>query len=101
MAVLYDRVGVYDCAIAVIISKGYQVWYDRELEDFWAEKDGRDFVSPTPTGLLGVISMWEELGLQEWKYQWWKTPEAALVNHLELPSAPERPYVSRSGGDDR
>lgn len=65
---LTDAANTYDRALAVIKSKGYQLFYcpgedDEEGGDtYWAIKDKRDFIASDPLGLLGLIIMWEHFG---------------------------------------
>lgn len=57
--------------IKTISDKGYQIWKD-EWGEFWAEKDGWDFVSSTPAGLLGIITIYETVNPITYHYYWWK-----------------------------
>ncbi|MCF0264420.1 hypothetical protein ACNPQK_07505 [Acinetobacter guillouiae] len=54
-----------------ILDKGYQIWID-ELGSFWAEKDGWDFVSDNPAGLLGLIAIYEAKKPEKFKERWWE-----------------------------
>jgi hypothetical protein len=68
---LADAGNTRDPALAVIIAKGYQVYFlpdsDEELfGNFWAIKEGRDFIASDPRSLLGLIALWEHTG-DDWQ----------------------------------
>ena len=86
---LSDHSNVYNTAIRVLEKRGYQLWYDSEIECFCAEKDGWDFNSPTPTGLLGLVSIFEATKPVSYKEYWWR--DEGDLTYTSLPSA-SRPY---------
>lgn len=68
---LADAGNTQDPVLAVIIAKGYAVFLlpderDEYLGNFWAIKDGRDFIASDPLRLLGLIALWEHTG-DEWQ----------------------------------
>jgi hypothetical protein len=92
MPTLSEYTNVYGTALRVLMDKGYQVWFDRKTNLFWAERDGWDFVGDSPTGLLGVIAIFEHRSPTEYKEYWWRKDH----DHIDvrtLPDAPE-PYNS-------
>jgi hypothetical protein len=68
---LVDAGNAESPALAVIIAKGYTVYLlpddrDEYLGDFWAIKEGRDFIASDPLRLLGLIALWEYTG-DDWQ----------------------------------
>lgn len=68
---LADAGNTIDPALSVILAKGYQVYllpdpHEDSLGDFWAIKEGRDFIASDPLRLLGLIALWEHTG-DEWQ----------------------------------
>lgn len=64
---LADAMNTYDAALGVIRGKSYHLYYlpdEREGfgGDYWAIRDGRDFIASDPLRLLGLITLWEHLG---------------------------------------
>lgn len=64
---LADSMNTYNAALIALRDKGYRIWLepdedDEDLGDFWAHKDGRDFVAADPLRLLGLVAMWEARG---------------------------------------
>jgi hypothetical protein len=54
-------------ALEVLKSKGYSVVIypvagEEGLNDYWATKDGRDFIAPDPVEVLGLVALWEQFG---------------------------------------
>lgn len=90
MAALADHSNVIDTALDLLERKGFQVWHDKEQDKYWAERDGWDFVSRSPTGLLGVIAIFEATQPEAWREYWWKSPRVGLYE--ALPDRP-RPYT--------
>ena len=61
---------VSDVAIITLGERGYRVWWEASerpsADDWWAEKEGREFVAKSPLGLLGLVALWESRG-DEWQ----------------------------------
>jgi hypothetical protein len=93
MPLLYDYTNVYSTALTILRNKGFQVWRDPEGQLFWAERDGWDFASPTPTGLLGLIAIFEYQSPMVYKEYWWRERES--TDYRDLPTAPARQYTPR------
>ena|SRR5882762_5931268 len=90
MAALADHTNVFDTVISILEKKGYQIWYVGASCTYYAEKDGWDFASNSPVGLLGVVSIFEFLNPTVWAEYWWRMAPFGL--HQELPDSPMRPY---------
>jgi hypothetical protein len=58
MPTLSEYSNVYNTALNILDKKGFSVWYDESLEMFFAERNGWDFMSETPCGLLGIVSIY-------------------------------------------
>ena len=91
MPALSEYTNVYDTALKVLNKKGYQFWFDEELELFCAEKEGWDFMAESPCSLLGVIAIYEFVNPKEFKEYWWKVEGENLYN--SIPKQPKE-YVS-------
>lgn len=68
---LADAANTRDPALEVIFAKGYQVYFlpdsdEERYGDFWAIKDGRDFIASDVLSLLGLIALWEYTG-DDWQ----------------------------------
>lgn len=61
---------VGNVAIITLRKKGYRVWWEASerpsADDWWAEKEGREFVARSPLALLGLVALWEGRG-DEWQ----------------------------------
>src|SRR5918993_5874265 len=61
---------VGNVAIIALREKGYRVWWEASerpsADDWWAEKEGREFVARSPLALLGLVALWERRG-DEWQ----------------------------------
>ena len=55
-----DSKTVYHAIFTILIKKGFQVWYDIQTADYWAEKEGWDFRASNFAALLGLIAIYEE-----------------------------------------
>src|SRR5215470_15309988 len=90
MATLADYTNVFNTALSILEQKGYQLWYDAASYTYYAEKNGWDFASNSPVGLLGVIAIYEFHKPNTWAEYWWLIPREG--SHRDLPSAPQRAY---------
>ncbi len=61
---------VNNVSVITLRDKGYRVWWEASerpnADDWWAEKDGHEFVARSPLGLLGLVALWEMRG-DEWQ----------------------------------
>ena len=57
---------VGNVSIITLRERGYHVWWEASerpsADDWWAEKEGREFVAKSPLGLLGLVALWEGRG---------------------------------------
>jgi hypothetical protein len=91
MAALAEHLNVFDTAVDILTKKGFQVWYDKPADLYYAERDGWDFASPTPVGLLGVVAIFEHVKPTTYAEYWWKSPKVGLRRNL--PATPPSQYV--------
>ncbi|MBD1229592.1 hypothetical protein [Xenorhabdus griffiniae] len=82
MPVLSEYSNVTNTVFNVLDKKGFNIWYDEEVNMYCAEKDGWDFMADSPCGLLGVISIYEFKQPAEYKEYWWRDEEKDLLNNL-------------------
>jgi len=72
MPALSEYSNVYNTALLILKSKGFRVWLDEPSNLYFAEKNGWDFASDTPCGLLGVVSIYEYKSPKAFTEYWWK-----------------------------
>ena len=74
---------VGNVAILTLREKGYRVWWEASersaADDWWAEKEGREFIATNPLTLLGLVALWESRG-DEWRK---KRGEPDLLGQLK------------------
>lgn len=90
MPALSEHANVDDTALSVLTSKGFQVWHDKETETYYAEKEGWDFASESPCGLLGLVAIFEYLQPKQYSDYWWRVSRDAFRDIGALP----RSYIS-------
>lgn len=70
MATIAEAGNTFYPALVVLRSKGYRLrWRHSERtdrDDFWALKDGEEFVASGPEALLGIVTLWETYG-RDWQ----------------------------------
>ena len=103
MPALFEYSNVYNTALLMLRERGYQLWYNKDGL-FGAEKDGWDFFSDSPCGLLGLVTIFESTKPPEFQEYWWRREGEELYGHL--PDEPPRPYepvyrrVKKDEGED-
>ena len=74
---------VGNVAILALGERGYRVWWEASerpgADDWWAEKEGREFIATNPLALLGLVALWESRG-EEWRA---KPGEPDLLSRLK------------------
>ena len=95
MPALSEYTNVYGSALAHLRDKGYQVWYVAKTRLFWAEKDGWDFASESPCGLLGLVAIFELRAPRNYSEYWWRASDE--IDLRSLPSSPPHAYDSIVG----
>src|SRR5690242_8676305 len=90
MPALSEYTNVYGTALAILKEKGYQLWRDAN-DLYWAEKDGWDFASRSPCGLLGLIAIYEHRKPTEFDEYWWRKDEIDQLK--DVPTSPPHPYA--------
>lgn len=90
MPALSEYSNVYNSALLVLSQKGFQVWYDQNAQQYCAERDGWDFMSSSPCGLLGVVAIFEAKKPKQYAENWWR--EEGPLSYRKLPSLPTREY---------
>jgi hypothetical protein len=90
MPALSEHGNVHSTAIALLREKGFQVWVEEGGENYWAEKDGWDFMADSPISLLGLVAIFEVRAPQQFRDYWWRLEPNTPTG--KLPNAPV-PYV--------
>ena len=91
MPALGEYSNVYNTAFLILQKKGFQVWYDEQLDQYFAEREGWDFQSPTPCGLLGLVAIFEYKQPAGFRDYWWR--EEGPDVYRNLPDHPSKGYV--------
>lgn len=82
MPTLSEYSNVSNTAFNILDKKGYQIWYDDEVDLYCAEKNGWDFMADSPCALLGLISIYEFKNPTTWGEYWWRDNEKDLLDNL-------------------
>ncbi len=82
MPALSEYTNVYNTALNILKKKGFNSWYDSELELFCTEKDGWDFMAESPCGLLGVVTIFEFVQPEQYDEYWWKVDDEDIYANL-------------------
>jgi hypothetical protein len=77
---------VLNTALVVLERKGFRVWSDEAQENWYAERDGWDFIADDPIQLLGLVSIFEHRKPTEFREYWWQLQEPYLIDNV--PKAP-------------
>ena len=82
MPALSEYSNVYNTAFNILDKKGFNLWYDESTDMFCAEKNGWDFMSDSPCGLLGLISIYEYVNPRTYEEYWWRVNDKDLSHDL-------------------
>lgn len=72
MPALSESSNMSNTVFNILDKKGYQMWYDKALEMYCAEKNGWDFMADSPSGLLGLVAIYEFKQPTQYENDWWK-----------------------------
>lgn len=97
MAALAEHSNVYDTALKIIIKKGFRVWLEVKSHLYCAEKDGWDFKSDSPCGLLGLIAIYEYRQPTSFHDYWWKEEGPGIYRSLTTDAPDYIPVYERHG----
>lgn len=97
MPALGEYSNVYDTAVTLLRQKGFQVWSDDSTELYFAERDGWDFASESPVGLLGLVAIFEAVQPAKYREYWWRLDASGEAQ--SLPKTPVRPYKPVCGAE--
>ena len=95
MPALSDYTNVFATALQVLRDKGYRVWFDARAGNDCAEKDGWDFMSRSPCGLLGVVAIYEHVKPTQFREYWWRSYLAPDHRQLTRDSPDYIPVYAR------
>ncbi len=94
MPALSEYTNVYGTALAILEDKGFQFWYVEAQQLYWAEKDGWEFASESPCGLLGLVAIFEARHPDAYGEYWWRDRSREVDIVTGVPRQPRRPYTS-------
>ena len=86
MPALSEYTNVYNTALLILQQKGFRLWYDEPTATYCCERDGWDFRADSPTGLLGVVAIFEHKRPPEFREYWWR--EQGPLSYRDLPRTP-------------
>ena len=92
MPTLSEYSNVHSTALFHLQTRGFQLWYDTDEELYFAERDGWDFAADSPTGLLGLVYIFELTSPQTYQEYWWQKGTGDLEKNL--PHRPPRKFTS-------
>jgi hypothetical protein len=75
MPALGAYTNVLNTALVILQRKGFRVWSDEKEENWYAEKDGWDFMADDPIQLLGLVAIFEHQRPTEFSEYWWQLQE--------------------------
>ena len=82
MPALSEYANVSNTVFNILEKKGYQIWYDDEVDMYCAQKNGWDFMAYSPCGLLGLVNIYEFKKPEIYKDYWWRDKEKDLLDNL-------------------
>ena len=82
MPALSEYANVSNTVFNILEKKGYQIWYDDEVDMYCAQKNGWDFMAYSPCGLLGLVNIYEFKKPEIYKDYWWRDNEKDLLDNL-------------------
>ena len=97
MAALAEHSNVYDTALKILVKKGFRVWLEEKTQKYCAEKDGWDFKSNTPCGLLGLIAIYEFKQPSTFHDYWWREGGPHIYHGLTTEAPDYIPIYERAG----
>jgi hypothetical protein len=95
MPALSEYSNVYNTALLILQRKGFRFWYDSEAELFCAERDGWDFMAPSPVGLLGLIAIYEFKQPDSYREYWWREEGGDLYRDCPTERPEYKPIWSK------
>ena len=78
--------------MVILNTKGFRTWTDEGENNFFAARDGWDFMADDPIQLLGLVAIFEHTKPPKKEEYWWRIEEPWLVE--SLPKAPPSPSTS-------
>jgi hypothetical protein len=88
---------VLNTALIVLQRKGFRVWTNESESNWYAEKDGWDFLADDPIQLLGLVSIFEFQKPSQFKEYWWMIEEPYLIERVPKDPPEYLPVWKRSG----
>ena len=95
MPTLSAAANTENMALAVIKAKGYQCWYVKEHDLYYAEKGGWDLAAHGLVELLGIIGIYEHVQPDQYKDYWWRTETTWLLDDIATEPTPYNSVMRR------
>ncbi len=73
---------VWNTCLVILQQKGFRTWTDEEQNNFYAEKDGWDYIADDPIQLLGLVAIHEYHKPVSYKEYWWRITDPQLIESL-------------------
>ena len=98
MPALGEYSNVYNTALLILQQKGFRTWYDEQTSLYGCERGGWDFLADSPTGLLGLVAIFEFKEPKEFREYWWREEGPDLYRALPKAAPDYTPVWRRPGG---
>lgn len=79
-----DSKTTHHAIFTILVGKGFQVWYDVQTGDYWAEKQGWDFRASNFAALLGLVAIYEEVNPKEPDMFWFAPMENISIPTMKV-----------------
>ena len=80
---LSSYLNVYNTALVVLERKGWTLRRDKVCDDWYATKDGWEFLADNPMELLGLVSIYEHHAPKKKAEYWWKIDQPDILRKLD------------------
>jgi hypothetical protein len=98
MPALSEYSNVYNTAVLLLERKGFRVWMNPETSLYCCERNGWDFMSESPCGLLGLVAIFEHKAPTEPAEYWWREEGPERYGNLPTKAPAYVPVVERKRG---
>jgi hypothetical protein len=79
MPALAAYTNVLNTSLVILEKKGFRVWSNEKQDQWFAEKNGWDFMADDPLYLLGLIAIFEHHKPSQYKDMWWELDKPNLI----------------------
>ena len=95
MPALGAYANVFNTSLVILQRKGFRVWTNDSEEEWFAEREGWDFMADDPIQLLGLVSIYEFQHPTEYREYWWQHQEPWLIESVSKTRPDYKPVWNR------